>query len=149
MGSPDTVLNLAWPDIPNYRLKNHFKTFSHQKRFNYNLIKNGLKNLIILGTCYEYGKIQGKISENIKEKPVVPYAISKLKLLKSILELKKKNSFKFAWLRPFFVYGKNKKRHTLYTAIKELDKNKITGLKVCGSLVRRFYINKFFVLNNY
>jgi len=138
LGFPDVVLNLAWPNIPNYRLKKHFKTFSYQKKLNYNLIKNGLNNLIILGTCYEYGKVQGKISENIKEKPVVPYAISKLKLLRIILELKKKNSFKFAWLRPFFVYGKNKKRSTLYTSIKELDKNKISRLKVCGSLVRDF-----------
>ena len=146
LGSPDVVLNLAWPDIPNYRLKKHFKTFSYQKKLNYNLIKNGLKNLIILGTCYEYGKIQGKISENIKEKPVIPYAISKLKLLRCILELKKKNPFKFAWLRPFFVYGKNKKRSTLYTLIKELDKNKISRLKICGSLVRDFISINFLCL---
>ena len=41
----------------------HLKTFKFQKQFKYNLIKHG-KNLIILGTCYEYGKINGKISKH-------------------------------------------------------------------------------------
>jgi len=135
---PDIVLNLAWPDIPNYRLKKHFKTFYYQKKFNHNLIKNGLKNLIVLGTCYEYGKINGKISETITEKPTIPYAKSKLKLLRSILELKKNNYFKFTWLRPFFVYGYNKKRKNLYSLIKEIDKNRIEKLQVCGNLIRDF-----------
>lgn len=135
---PDIVLNLAWPNIPNYKLKRHFKTFYYQKKFNYNLIKNGLKNLIVLGTCYEYGKINGKISEKTTERPTIPYAVSKLKLLESILELKKKNYFKFTWLRPFFVYGDNKKRRNLYSLIKEIENDKNGKLKVCGYLIRDF-----------
>jgi len=138
LGSPKIILNLAWPDIPNYRLKKHFKTFFYQKKFNHNLIKNGLENLIVLGTCYEYGKVKGKISEDIIEKPIVPYAISKLKLLRSILKLKKNNSFKFTWLRPFFVYGDNQKRRNLYSLIKEIEKNKIEKFKVSGNLIRDF-----------
>jgi dTDP-6-deoxy-L-talose 4-dehydrogenase (NAD+) len=138
LGSPKIILNLAWPDIPNYRLKKHFKTFFYQKKFNHNLIKNGLENLIVLGTCYEYGKIKGKISEEIIEKPIIPYAISKLKLLRSILKLKKNNSFKFTWLRPFFVYGDNQKRRNLYSLIKEIEKNEIEKLKVSGNLIRDF-----------
>jgi len=138
LGYPETVLNLAWPDIPNYKLKKHFKTSLKQKKFNYNLVKNGLKNLIVLGTCYEYGKVKGRVSEKTKEKPIIPYAIAKLNLLRSIQNLKKKFSFKFTWLRPFFVYGKNTKRQTLYTLIKDLDKNKIKKLKICGTLIRDF-----------
>jgi len=140
---PDIVINLAWPDIPKYRLKKHFKTFYYQKKFNHNLIENGLKNLIVLGTCYEYGKINGRISENVKEKPTIPYAVSKLKLLKSILELKEKNFFKFTWIRPFFVYGINKKRKNLYSLIKETEKQKPEKLKVNGNLIRDFISVKF------
>ena len=92
LDSPDIVINLAWPDIPKYLLKRHLKTFILQKKLNYNLINNGLKNLIILGTCYEYGKISGKLDEGLKAKPIIPYAKAKLKLLKSIIRLKKKKS---------------------------------------------------------
>lgn len=138
LGEPDVLINLAWPDIPNYRLKKHFKTFYEQKKFNYNLVKNGLKNLIILGTCYEYGKVKGSVKENKKENPIIPYAIAKLSLLKSLQKIKSKFSFKFTWLRPFFVYGNNKKRKTLFTIIKDLEKNKIPTFEVNGSLVRDF-----------
>lgn len=99
---------------------------------------SGVKNLIVLGTCYEYGKIGGKISENIIEKPIIPYAEAKLKLLKSILKLKKNYSFKFTWIRPFFVYGDNKKRKNLYSLLKEFEKNKIKKLQVSGNLIRDF-----------
>ena len=138
LGSPDILINLSWPDIPNYKSKKHFKTFHYQKRLNYNLINNGLKNLIIMGTCYEYGKKQGKISENNVPKPVVPYAISKLRLLKSILNHKKKDNLKFTWLRPFFVFGKNKKRKTLYSIINEGNKKELSKLKLPGEIVRDF-----------
>lgn len=138
LNSPDIVVNLAWPDIPNYLLKKHFRTKILQKKLNYNLINNGLKNLIMLGTCYEYGKISGKLNENLKPKPIIPYAKAKFELLKNITTLKKKKSFKFTWLRPFFVYGHNKKRKTLFTLLKDYEKNKVKELKVCGELVRDF-----------
>ena len=93
LNSPDIVINLAWPDIPEYLLKRHLKTFILQKKLNYNLVNNGLKNLIILGTCYEYGKISGKLDESIKPKPIIPYARAKLELFKSIMKLKKKKNF--------------------------------------------------------
>jgi nucleoside-diphosphate-sugar epimerase len=138
LGSPDILINLSWPDIPNYNSKNHFKTYLYQKRFNYNLINNGLKNLIVMGTCYEYGKRTGKISENTFTKPLIPYAVSKLKLLNSIMNLKKKKKFKFTWLRPFFVFGKNKKRKTLFTIINGGHKDELSKLKLPGKLIRDF-----------
>lgn len=138
LGKPDIVINLAWPDLPNYKLKKHFITYKLQKRFNYNLINNGLKNLIVLGTCYEIGKKKNEIFEYTKPEPIIPYAVAKLKLLKSLQKLKRKKNFKLTWLRPFFVYGINKKRKTLYTLIKDLEKKRIQKLEVSGNLVRDF-----------
>ena len=138
LNSPDIVINLAWPDIPNYLLNKHFKTSILQKRLNYNLINNGLKNLIVLGTCYEYGKISGKLKESLKPKPIIPYAKAKFELFKSIIMLKKKKSFKLSWLRPFFVYGNNRKRKTLFSLLKDYERNEIKKLQVCGELVRDF-----------
>ena len=136
--SPDILINCAWPDIPNYNSKNHYKTFHHQKNLNYNLIQNGLKNLIFLGTCYEYGKKNGCLKETDQTKPSVPYAISKKKLLKSILLLKKKNNFKLTWLRPFFVFGNNKKRKTLFSILKKNKIDELSKLSLNGNLKRDF-----------
>ncbi len=136
--SPNVVINLAWLDIPNYKTKKHFQTYIFQKKLNNNLIHHGLKNLIVTGTCYEYGKISGKISENFKPKPIIPYAQAKLKLLKDLLKLQKQYAFKLCWLRPFFVYGYNVKRKTLFNLIKDFDKKKLKNLEVCGDLKRDF-----------
>jgi len=136
--SPDFIINCAWPDIPYYNSKNHYKTFHYQKKLNYNLIKNGLKNLIILGTCYEYGKKNGRLKETDQADPSVPYAISKKKLLESILLLKKKNNFKFTWLRPFFIFGNNKKRKTLFSILKKNQTDELSKLSLNGNLKRDF-----------
>ena len=136
--SPDILINCAWPDIPNYNSKNHYKTFHYQKKFNYNLIENGLKNLIILGTCYEYGKKNGCLKENDQALPLTPYAISKKKLLNSLMLLKKKNNFKFTWLRPFFIFGNNRKRKTLYSIIINNKINELSKLSLNGNLKRDF-----------
>ena len=137
LGNPDILINLSWPDIPNYKSKNHFKTYNIQKKFCYNLINNGLTNLIFLGTCFEYGKKKGEVSEKSIAKPIIPYSQSKFKLLKSLLKLKKKKNYNLTWLRPFYVYGQNKKRETLFTIIKNFHKNKKI-LKINGTLVRDF-----------
>ena len=143
LNSPDILINCAWPDIPNYKSKNHFKTFYHQKKLSYNLINNGLKNLIILGTCYEYGKKNGCLKESDQTFPLVPYAIAKKKLLQSILLLKKKKNFKFTWLRPFFVFGNNKKRKTLFSILKNNKTDEFSKLSLNGSLKRDFVSVKF------
>ena len=51
---------------------------------------------------------------------------------------KKKHNFKFTWLRPFFVYGLNRKRKTLYSIIKDIDKGKKIRINVPGKLNRDF-----------
>ena len=146
LGAPDVVINLAWRDIPNYLSKRHFETFQIQKKFNYNLIKNGLKNLIILGTCYEYGNVKGEISERKTCKPNIPYSKAKLQLLNYIRKKKKDYNFKFTWLRPFFVYGYNKKRETLFSLIKKINQGKKIKIEVPGKLKRDFISVKY--LNN-
>lgn len=135
---PDIVINLVWMDIPKYLLKKHYQTYIIQKKFNHNLIENGLKNLIVLGTCYEYGKVNGNISEKKLCKPNTNYGKAKLKLLENLTKLQKNYNFRLAWLRPFFIYGENKKRKTLFSLLKEIDNGKEIKLKVCGNLVRDF-----------
>ena len=73
----------------------------------------------------------------------MPYAIAKKKLLQSILLLKKKKNFKFTWLRPFFVFGNNKKRKTLFSIIKSNKNDEFSKLSLNGSLKRDFVSIKF------
>ena len=95
-----------------------------------------------MGTCYEYGKVNGKVSEKFNCKPLIPYGLAKLKLLNSILDLKKYN-FKFAWLRPFLFMDIIVNENTLFNC-KRVDKGKNINLQVCGNLFVIFF-NRLFV----
>ena len=61
-----------------------------QKRFLNNVIKNGLSNLVVAGTCFEYAKKNGKHSELDKTDPLTSYGKSKDLLRKFLFRLKKK-----------------------------------------------------------
>ena len=94
--------------------------------------------MIILGTCYEYNKISRELDETIKPRPIIPYATAKFKLYKNIISSKNKKSFRLIWLRPFFINGNNRKRKTLFSLIKDYEKNKIEKIKLSAALVRDF-----------
>ena len=72
--SIDIVIHLAWPFLPDYQNKKHLTTnLSLQKKFVKRLIKNNVKNYFFAGTCYEYGKQNGKLSESYEESEVANY----------------------------------------------------------------------------
>ena len=102
------------------------------------VVKNGCKNLIIAGTCYEYGLISGKISENTRCYPVCSYGSGKNSLRQYVLKLQKKFKFKLTWFRVFYIYGINPNKNTL-TSI--LLKNKIKTPIILNKKIERDYID--------
>jgi dTDP-6-deoxy-L-talose 4-dehydrogenase (NAD+) len=136
--NPDIVINAAWKDLPNYESFSNYKTLKFQKRFLKNLVENGLQNLIILGTCFEYGLKEGQLSENLKPKPVTAYGKCKVKLYEYLKQLKRKKNFKLTWFRLFYIYGFNPHRMTLFNLIQKYKNNKLKSLKITGNLERDY-----------
>ncbi len=127
----DILVHLAWPSLDNYFHKNHSKEYpkSHFE-FIKKLQKNNLKNILITGTCLEYGIKSGSIKEDDICKPNTEYGKGKLKLLLKLKKLKKKENFKLNWLRLFYIYSEYPKTNTLLNEL--LIKSKK---------------NKFFIVN--
>jgi hypothetical protein len=107
------------------------------KNFIKNLVSNGLKNIFISGTCYEYGKKDGELNEKMRINPKTSYAVAKNYLRKYVLGLRKKYKFNLIWGRIFYVYGKIKSRKTLYSSILDSFKKK-KKLEVQGELIRDY-----------
>lgn len=103
---PDILIHLVWEGLPNYNELYHFErnTFINYS-FIKNMVINGLKDLNVIGTCFEYGMQSGCLSEELPSKPITPYALGKDTLRKFILELSKKYKFHFKWIRLFYLYG--------------------------------------------
>jgi len=143
LNKPDIVIHLSWSKLPNYNLKFHLtKELTKQKKFILDLIKGGLKNIFIAGTCFEYGKKNGKITENASEYPLSNYALAKFLLKKYVFLLRKKFNFNLIWGRIFYVYGKHNSRLTLYNQILDSSKKNLE-ITINGKLVRDYlHVNR-------
>jgi len=137
---PDTLIHLSWEGLPNFKDLYHFERnvlFNYQ--FLKNMIKNGLKNLNVIGTCLEYGLQEGRLSENLQTKPAIAYALGKDTLRKFIEELNKSLKFNFKWIRLFYMYGEGQSPKSILPQLsKALDNNDKTFNMSGGEQLRDY-----------
>lgn len=117
-GNPDLLLHLAWQGLPNYKESFHIeKNLPSHSAFLKNMVDNGLQNLVVTGTCFEYGMKDGCLSEEMESDPQNPYAIAKDGLRKFLEELQQQNPFIFKWIRLFYMYGKGQNPKSLLSQL--------------------------------
>ena len=117
---PDKIIHLAWKGLPNYKELFHFEeNLPQQYAFLKNLVENGSKDILVAGTCFEYGMKSGCLSEDMPAEPGNPYSLAKDTLRKFLLELQKKHVFVLKWPRLFYLYGKGQNPNSL---LSQLDK---------------------------
>lgn len=122
---PDTMIHLMWEGLPNYTELFHFERnlFTHYF-FIKNMLTNGLQDINVTGTCFEYGMKHGCLSEDLNTNPIIPYSLAKDTLRKFIQELQKKIQFTFKWIRLFYMYGEGQNPKSLIPQLnKALDNN--------------------------
>ena len=133
----DLVIHLSWPYLPNYNTKKHLNpNLNAQKKFIKKLINSGVKNFFIAGTCYEYGKKNGRLLEGTKKNPNNPYALSKDLLRKYLHRLNKKKLINIVWGRIFYIYGFNSRRDTLYNLVTK--SKRIKNISVASNFYRDY-----------
>ena len=117
------IIHLAWNDVRDVHSESHLN-FSVDAHYDFllKLIQAGIKNIFVLGTCFEYGKIEGLIDENMNPCPVTNYGKAKLKLYNRLIKLQLLYDFKLTWGRLFYVYGDNQKS-TIYSQLLDSIKN--------------------------
>ncbi|MFY8127764.1 MAG: NAD-dependent epimerase/dehydratase family protein, partial [Chitinophagaceae bacterium] len=130
---PDIIIHLAWQGLPNYKADFHItKNLYTHKAFIKNLIENGLHNINITGTCFEYGMQEGELKEEMECKPDNAYAIAKNELRIYCENLQKTNAFNFKWLRLFYTYGFGQNENSLIPQLNKAIKNGDTHFNMSG-----------------
>ena len=125
---PDILIHLAWQGLPNYKALFHFEdNLPRHYSFLKNMITNGLQDVTVTGTCFEYGFAEGSLHEEMKADPANPYAIAKDTLQKFLSQLKKNNPFSFKWVRLFYMYGKGQNPNSI---LSQLDKTIEEGKEI-------------------
>jgi nucleoside-diphosphate-sugar epimerase len=103
---PDVLIHLAWLGLPDYNDEIHMTQVQWHVRFLENLLENGLKKVVVTGTCQEYGKQEGCLKEDMEIFPATKYAIGKNNLRLALKNLKERYNFQYNWIRLFYMYGK-------------------------------------------
>ena len=106
IGNVDLLIDLAWGHLDDFRSEKHI---SEELFYHYDFIKNmilaGVKDIVVLGTCLEYGLLEGELYENMLANPVIEYAIAKDSLRRFIESYNKNHEFSFKWIRLFYNYS--------------------------------------------
>jgi len=117
---PDLMIHLAWEGLPNYKSSFHIEeNLPRHLAILGNVIKNGLRDLTVAGTCLEYGLQEGCLREDMLSLPSTPYGIAKNELRKSLESLGDDYALVFKWVRLFYMYGKGQNPNSL---LSQLDK---------------------------
>ncbi len=117
-GSPDTVMHLAWPGLPNYMQPFHFEeNLPADCRFLKSLIDGGLKHLLVAGTCLEYGMQNGCLKEDLPTRPATSYALAKDTLRKYLEFLIANRQFVLQWARLFYMHGPGQNPDSLFSQL--------------------------------
>jgi len=141
IGKPDIVIHLAWNHLNNYMSLEHFETeLPAQYFFLKELLTQGLKNLFVSGTCFEYGLQSGELSANITTQPVTPYGLAKDTLRKQLEFLKNTINFNFTWGRLFYIYGEDQPASTIFQQLKRSTEKGETVFKMSGGEQLRDYL---------
>ena len=140
-GEPDLVIHLAWEGLPNYKETFHLtENLPRHLALLANMIKNGLRDLTVTGTCFEYGKTEGKLSEAMETHPANSYAQAKDELRKHLQLMCVQFQFHFKWLRLFYMYGKGQLVNSLFSQLdKALEKNE-ESFNMSGGAQQRDYL---------
>lgn len=138
--APDLLIHLAWAGLPNYKKRFHFEhELPNQYNFLKKLVEDGLKDMTIAGTCYEYGMQEGELSEKLPALPTNSYAIAKNCLRIFLEQLQLDHPFSLKWTRLFYMYGKGQNPNSILAQLQTaLDQNLETFNMSGGEQIRDY-----------
>jgi nucleoside-diphosphate-sugar epimerase len=148
-GRPDQLIHLAWENLSNYKSPSHLDVIlPNQCKFIESMIEGGLTDVVVAGTCFEYGLIEGCLSEDMDTKPENPYAVAKDSLREFIVDLQNRYSFSYKWIRLFYMYGEGQSKTSLMYLLDKAIKDKDKEFNMSGGEQLRDFLHIDKVIKN-
>ena len=135
------LIHLAWQDLPNYDSSVHLKkNLPYSYQFIESLINKGVNQVLIAGTCFEYGLKSGAISSSSTTEPTTLYATAKDTLRKKLTSLSLNKDFNLQWARIFYMFGKGQNSNSIISQLDFAIKNKQKVFRMSGGEQIRDYL---------
>jgi nucleoside-diphosphate-sugar epimerase len=135
------LIHLAWPGLPNYKKDFHEnKNLPNSFRFIKQCLAVGLKQVLVSGTCFEYGMKEGKSLSSDATNPANPYARAKDQLRLSLLNLQEKYDFSLQWARLFYMHGPGQNSNPIIAQLDQAAKNNEKFFNMSGGAQLRDYL---------
>ncbi|MEM9644691.1 MAG: NAD-dependent epimerase/dehydratase family protein [Planctomycetota bacterium] len=113
-GDVDAVAHLAWGNLNNFKSSEHFASeLPASFRFLRSIIASGCHNVLVAGTCLEYGLQCGELVESLPTNPTTPYGLAKDCLQRFLQQLKQEIPFDLTWTRLFYMFGPGQNEKSL------------------------------------
>lgn len=114
----DALVHLAWPGLPNYKALFHFEhNLMADYRFIKAMVQAGVGQVMVTGTCFEYGMQSGPLSEQTPVQPDNPYGLAKHTLRLFLEALQQEQPFTLQWSRLFYLHGTGQNPNSLLAAL--------------------------------
>jgi nucleoside-diphosphate-sugar epimerase len=140
---PEKLIHLAWDYLYDFEDPRHYlELLPCHLSFIEWCVRNGINDITVAGTCYEYGLMEGKLSEEMPARPVVAYAIAKDAMRMALEHFSRIYPFTFKWARIFFVKGDEREEKGIFRFISEsVDKGeRVIPVSWCEQL--RDYLHR-------
>lgn len=141
IGQPDTLIHLAWGGLPHYNSLHHFEAeLPAQYGFLKGLVESGLRNCVVTGTCFEYGKRAGQLGEELETEPSNPYGFAKDALRRQLEYFRRTSPFNLTWARLFYLYGDGQSPNSLLPRLRSAVEQGDREFKMSGGEQLRDYL---------
>lgn len=141
LGEADAVVHLAWAGLPNYKALFHYEVnLPADYAFLKSLVRNGYSQLLVTGTCLEYGMQSGCLDESMTTRPAIPYALAKDTLRKFLEMLQLETPFTLQWARMFYMYGKGQNPNSILSLLDQAIARGDTVFNMSGGDQLRDYL---------
>jgi dTDP-6-deoxy-L-talose 4-dehydrogenase (NAD+) len=136
-----TIAHLAWPGLPDYRTAEHVERYLVDAyRFLKAIVEYGSRQILVTGTCLEYGTQGGCLSEDSPTLPTTPYGLAKDMLRKRMEALRVEHPFCLQWARLFYMYGEGQNSRSLFAQLDRAMAENQAEFNMSGGQQERDYL---------
>lgn len=135
------LVHLAWPGLPNYRDLFHFeRNLPADYHFLKAMVESGIGQVLVTGTCFEYGMQSGPLGEEVSAQPANPYGLAKDTLRRYLEFLQKRLPFILQWVRLFYMHGVGQNPNSLIAQLDRAIDNGDSVFNMSGGEQLRDYL---------